>query len=391
MSVRYNREKIPFRIVSETPIQGIIKVPGGKTHYFKTSNESYGNCVYTVDLPWSTEDYFVIFAGASAATEARYSLGINTAPSQEFIGFRDFAIYEANNDEEHAYKIENRDSIMAYLHAGDIDYYRINLGNEVPVVKLVSDNNEGGDLSLKLRHDFASVNGSFATARTGGQTATARGSYGAGNPFGSKTIGSKPFHYYKTGSRGTMGNTNTTYLDLGTGAGTILKDAANGYTLSVYIRTDGDRSGNGSFVWTFSTTNAMGNSGAVYFPVNTGRNDHDTTLAGSAREKRLARNNMVTSGEWIHLAYTQNGRTEPDNAKLYLNGVEVRSGTIDILPADISGNLIFNTLGGSCYTGDYNLSETMFADFRIYDTALDAGQIIGLAGDLAALNSVTWP
>jgi hypothetical protein len=188
-----------------------------------------------------------------------------------------------------------------------------------------------------------------------------------------------------------MSNTNTTYLDLGTGAGTILKDAANGYTLAVYIRTDGDRSGNGSFVWTFSTTSAMGNSGAVYFIANAGRNDHNTTLAGSTGEKQLVRNNTVTNGEWIHLAYTQNGRTGPDNAKLYLNGVEVKSGTIDIFPADISGNLLFNTLRGPCYTGDFNLSETMFADFRIYDAALDAGQIFGLAGDLDTLNSVTWP
>jgi hypothetical protein len=139
VSIRYNRERIPFRIVSETPVQGIIKVPGGKTHHFKTESSASGYD-HTIYLPWSREDYFVIFAGADASTEARYSLGINTAPSRDFVGFRDFNRYEGdagNNDEEHAYKIESNDSIMAYLHMTDIDYYRINLGNEMPVVKLV--------------------------------------------------------------------------------------------------------------------------------------------------------------------------------------------------------------------------------------------------------------
>jgi hypothetical protein len=141
VSIRYNREKIPFRIYSEYPVQGIIKVPGGKTHHFRTNNAAYGECSYTIYLPWSTEDYFVIFSGATAATESAYSLGINTIPSRAFSTFEDTGIYEPNNDEDQAVLIESRDSIMAYLHGGsraDIDYYRINLGNEVPVVKSVA-------------------------------------------------------------------------------------------------------------------------------------------------------------------------------------------------------------------------------------------------------------
>jgi fibronectin type 3 domain-containing protein len=140
VSIRYNREKIPFRIRSEYPVQGIIKVPGGKTHHFKTNGSSYGNYAYTVNLPWSTSDYIVVFSGADASTETVYSLGINTAASTDFSAFEDLAIYEGNggnNEEARAVRIENRTSIMAYLHKADIDYYRINLGNEIPVVKLV--------------------------------------------------------------------------------------------------------------------------------------------------------------------------------------------------------------------------------------------------------------
>jgi uncharacterized repeat protein (TIGR02543 family) len=141
VSIRYNRAKIPFRIYSEYPVQGIIKVPGGKTHHFRTNDAAYGECSYTIYLPWSTEDYFVIFSGATAASESAYSLGINTIPSRAFSAFEETGIYEPNNDEDQAVLIESRDSIMAYLHGGtraDIDYYRINLGNEVPVVKSVA-------------------------------------------------------------------------------------------------------------------------------------------------------------------------------------------------------------------------------------------------------------
>jgi hypothetical protein len=141
VSIRYNRAKIPFLFRSEYPVQGIIKVPGGKTHHFKTDGLSYGNYTYTIELPWSTEDYFVIFSGATAETEAAYSLGINTAPSGDFITFNDTGIYEPNDSEEHAVFIENKDSITAYLHGGsqtDIDYYRINIGNDAPVIKQVS-------------------------------------------------------------------------------------------------------------------------------------------------------------------------------------------------------------------------------------------------------------
>jgi hypothetical protein len=49
--IRYNRAKIPFRIRSEYPVQGIIKVPGGMAHYFKTEVTPYGYCAFNIDLP----------------------------------------------------------------------------------------------------------------------------------------------------------------------------------------------------------------------------------------------------------------------------------------------------------------------------------------------------
>jgi hypothetical protein len=144
--IRYNRDKIPFRIGADSPVQGVIKVPGGLTHWFKTTaSSSDGIYTYTVELPWSNQDYFVIFSGADASTEAAYALAINTAlpPVRDFTAFDDLGIYEdpdtggPNDDEAHSVLIESKASIMAYIHKNDVDYYRINLGNEVPVIKLV--------------------------------------------------------------------------------------------------------------------------------------------------------------------------------------------------------------------------------------------------------------
>jgi hypothetical protein len=90
------------------------------------------------------------------------------------------------------------------------------------------------------------------------------------------------------------------------------------------------------------------------------------------------------------VAYTQEGKTGTGNAKLYVDGVLQATGAIAALPGDFDP-LQHNALGGPCFLEDNNLSQTMFADFRIYDAALDAGHILSLAGDLDALNSVSWP
>ncbi|MDR3192280.1 MAG: LamG domain-containing protein, partial [Treponema sp.] len=194
------------------------------------------------------------------------------------------------------------------------------------------------DLALILHHDFADVSGTVITSKAvpsgGTYTAEMKGSDGAA---GSKEIGGKIFYYYKTGPKLAMSNANVSYLDLGADAGTVLKSAANGYTVAAYIRTDGDRGGNGSFAWTFSTTNSMGSSGAVYFIANTGRNDHNITLSGAGGEQRVRNTGVITNGTWLHVAYTQNGKAGPDNGRLYVNGEEVVKGTITILPSDISG------------------------------------------------------
>jgi hypothetical protein len=257
--------------------------------------------------------------------------------------------------------------------------------------------NRDADGSLKLHHDFASsrINGTNITPAKspsdgGAYTAVVTGTGGA---TGAKTINTKEYYYYKTGPRLAMSNSAVSYLRLGDGTGTVLKNASNGYTAAAYIRidSDADRSGNGSFVWIFGGGNNNPSDG-VYFITNSGRIDHVTRVSGGEKTFALAAadRTKIAQGTWLHVAYTQD-TSGTDNARLYINGTEALRGTIDTLPAAFGSTLSFNTLGGPCFTADYNLSKTMFADFRIYDEALEAIQIRELASDLNVLNSVEWP
>jgi hypothetical protein len=98
----------------------------------------------------------LVFSGATADTEAIYSLGINVMADGNFNSFADLGNYESNNTEDAATTIQMSDKIMSYLHKNDIDYYKINLGATAPEIKPVSttnfaytDSNGNGDGSIQ--------------------------------------------------------------------------------------------------------------------------------------------------------------------------------------------------------------------------------------------------
>jgi hypothetical protein len=143
VSINYYKTRVPFRFRSERPVQGVIKSPDGNTFYFRT--EGYpGNYTYSIDVPWSSEDYIIVFLGASAdaGNETRYSLAINDIPPSNWgllVG-ADLFLHEPENDNEATAPILNLESnrtFMGYLHDGDIDFYRIRLGTVPPDIKIV--------------------------------------------------------------------------------------------------------------------------------------------------------------------------------------------------------------------------------------------------------------
>jgi hypothetical protein len=133
VSLRFNRAQVNFYIMSNSEVSGVVIVPTGRAYHFKTSytyNPS-GPSFYSASaaVPQYSKDFLVVFSGATADTEAKYSFGINTEADSNFDGFMDVGNYEpGNNEEASAPALGMGDKIMSYLHKNDIDYYKVNLG-----------------------------------------------------------------------------------------------------------------------------------------------------------------------------------------------------------------------------------------------------------------------
>jgi hypothetical protein len=120
VSLKFNREAVDFNIKANRSVSGVVITPNANAYSFSGTSS-------TLTMPWSTQGYLVVFSGATADTEAIYSLGVNTAADGVFDGFMDLGNYESNNTEDAATAIQTADTIMSYLHKNDIDYYKINL------------------------------------------------------------------------------------------------------------------------------------------------------------------------------------------------------------------------------------------------------------------------
>jgi hypothetical protein len=76
-------------------------------------------------MPWSSSGYLVVLSGATIETEAAYALGVNRYPpysDSDFSSFYELGRYELNDTEQEAAEV-TEDSMVAYLHKNDIDYY----------------------------------------------------------------------------------------------------------------------------------------------------------------------------------------------------------------------------------------------------------------------------
>ena len=135
VNIRFNKSPVHFVIMSEREVNGVIISPNATATQFNTmwDGTNYGTIA---SLPWSDRDYLVVFSGATADTEAVYSMGVNIIPDTNFRTFMDLASYEPNNTENQATSIMTQDRIISYLHKNDIDYYKINLSQSPASKKL---------------------------------------------------------------------------------------------------------------------------------------------------------------------------------------------------------------------------------------------------------------
>ncbi|MDR2193140.1 MAG: hypothetical protein LBP19_01515, partial [Treponema sp.] len=155
VSLKFNKAPVNFNIKTNSNVSGVVITPTAKAYTFSVGSSNTSSFT----MPWSTSDYLVVFSGATADTEAKYSLGINVAADSDFTSFIDLGNYEGsggNNAENTATAIQVSDKIMSYLHKNDVDYYKINLGTTAPQIKPVSmtdfaytDANGNGDRAIQ--------------------------------------------------------------------------------------------------------------------------------------------------------------------------------------------------------------------------------------------------
>lgn len=179
-----------------------------------------------------------------------------------------------------------------------------------------------------------------------------------------------------------LGN-GTGYLDLSSKAGDALR-ATDSYTVSLYYYVDKNASltGNGYFLWTFSTAEACGSTSGKYAAYRLNAQRFANSTGGYSNETGIEVSSASEKGSWIHVAYTQDGAS----GRLYINGT--LKGTSSAMPlnsTNLTTTLPYCWIGRAPFSGDNYLKQTMVADFRLYNEALSATRIAELAQETESL------
>ncbi len=174
------------------------------------------------------------------------------------------------------------------------------------------------------------------------------------------------------------------YLDMTSAAGKKFISTDN-YTVSVYyfVEKDYTISGNGYFLWAFSTNSVCSKTEGKYSAYRLNAQRIATSTGGWGSEKGYDLGSVTPQGMWMHVAYTENNGT----GKLYING-ELKNTTTG-MPKN-SANYgttapAYCWLGRAPFSGDNYLKRTKVADFRLYDAALDAADVSQLAAETELL------
>ncbi|MDR1230665.1 MAG: autotransporter adhesin family protein [Spirochaetaceae bacterium] len=335
-----------------TPVYGVVINPfDNKASRFQTGGE---NLSY-VTMPWSSSGYLIVFSGATAVTEAVYALGVNRLPSYSdsvFENFNEPGRYEPNGTEQTACEI-TEDSMMAYLHKNDIDYYRYVVPCPEKEPEL-----EGGfflvpsslslDESLEWIGVHAVEDGTYAVTVSGDETVAPKTlSYSA------KTVnitlwGGMAERTVSLGSSGalfTVGNGVTLRL----GNNITLQGRNGNSSALVQVNSGGTlEMDSGSKVCNNTLTGLSAHGGGVY--VNGGK----FTMNGG----KISGNSAIAIGGGVYVRggkFTMNGGTISSNTVSgytigYGGGVDVLDGTFTMNNGEISGNSAING-GGVCARG----------------------------------------
>ncbi|GIF02360.1 family 43 glycosylhydrolase [Paractinoplanes rishiriensis] len=139
------------------------------------------------------------------------------------------------------------------------------------------------------------------------------------------------------------------------------------------------------FLWGMGNTNASGVGNGYVF--STGDAYRAAIASGNwSTEQNASSGGNLPRGSWRTLTYTLGGGT----ATLYLDGRQVAVNTAATLtPGSIGGGATTaNYIGRSVYSGDKYFKGRM-RDFRLYNRALPAAEVVQLGANATAVTAVT--
>lgn len=177
------------------------------------------------------------------------------------------------------------------------------------------------------------------------------------------------------------------YLDMGPATGNLIASLTD-FTISAFLYIDpaADISGNGNFVWAFSTQEACTATTGKYVAFRVNAQQYEQSTGGWNNEVVVfSRGSTAKKGQWTQVCYAQAGTT----GTLYLNGEAVKTGPAAINPTAIGMPTAFNWLGRPPFDGDSFLQKATLADFRIYNRALTAEEVVQQMNGFSGVVSAT--
>lgn len=216
-----------------------------------------------------------------------------------------------------------------------------------------------------LHYDFSSVNGAAVTDISGsGIEATLKGS--------AKVEKMGDYMVLDLGNQ-------SGYLDMSEKVGLLFKEL-DSYTISMYYRVheDANLSGNGFFLWTWSTSTSCTNISGAYSAYRLNAQRIANADAGYLTETTISINKQAPKGLWYHIVYRQSG----GSGRLYLNGELIGKNASMKKNSELFGNVApkYCFIGKAPFGGDNYLTNTLVYDIRLYAEALTEADIKQMAG-----------
>ncbi|WP_369240692.1 family 43 glycosylhydrolase [Streptomyces sp. R21] len=246
-------------------------------------------------------------------------------------------------------------------------------GAAIPVQAEVTVSEEGADVpaDLLLHYAFDETGGNIARDSSGHGY---HGTYVHTPAFGTGVQG---------GSFKMSGDASSSpYVKIPNG---VLKNA-DSVTVSTYAKWKGGD----NFQWLFG----LGPDSNKYLfatPSNGGSSLYSAISKASwSAESKLTAGSQLTPGEWRHVTVTLDGAT--GTMVLYVDGIEAARTTTTIKPSELyDANKDYSGyIGKSLYSGDPYFGGEV-DDFRVYDRALSAAEVMELSGNTAGIARAAHP